>query len=184
MSPLVFPIGHYLGAHFKAGSEEPVGHRVRLGPSLRWLSTEPELLAWMFAHGLGELGDGEPLTRESLIGQAWDLADTDLTEAVAALLERRLLIEVGDDAAGFAKSHRLRPLMLSLGREEGEVLLGVAGEPIVALSEPGYAVWRAAHHTSNLWDTCQTAAAELPELVDELHGLLGAGVAYLDAVDG
>lgn len=180
---MIFPIGHYLGAHFRAGSEEPVGHRVRLGPSLRWLGVEPELLAWMFAHGLGELSDDEPVTRETLIGYGWDWAGTDLTEAVAALLDRRLLIDVDDDPAGFAKAHRLRPLMLSLGREDGEVLLGIAGEPMVALSEPGYAIWRAAQHAPTLWDACQAAGAELPELLEELHGLLGAGVAYLDAVE-
>lgn len=197
---VVFPVGHYLGPQYRAPDEPPVGHRVRLSPSLRWLGTEPELLAWMFAHGLGELTDDEPWTRPALVAHAQQLADVDVAEAVERLVERRLLVEVdpaGAEAPGFAKSHRLRGLMLALGRDPDEpdaVLLGVAGAPVVALSELGHAVWHAGQSAPTLWDACHAVAEAdpeitdagilLPELLSELHGLLGAGVAYLDAAEG
>jgi hypothetical protein len=203
MSALVFPVGHYLGPHYPAGAEradEPVGHRVRLGPSLRWLGTRQELMAWTLAHGAEELPGDAPWTRPVLAAHAWQLADIDISDAIDGLIERRLLVEVdpaGEAAAGFAKSHRLRALMLALGRDPddpGAVLLGTAGQPAVAVSEFGHAVWRAAQQASTLWDACHSiaesdpavadAAAFLPELLSELHGLLGAGVAYLDAVEG
>lgn len=201
MTALLFPVGHYLGPHFSAGAEEPVGFRVRLGPSLRWLGSEPELVAWSTAHGLGELADDEPMTRESLIANAQRLTDLDITAAVAGLVDRRLLVEVdpasSEATAGFAKGYRLRALMLALGRDPEEpdaVLLGVAGQPAVALSELGYAMWRSGQHTPTLWDACHAVAEADPavtdpdtlltELLGELHGLLGAGVAYLDAAEG
>jgi hypothetical protein len=205
VTSLVFPVGHYLGPYHHPATDsapdgQPAGHRVRVGPSLRWLGTEPELLAWTFAHGLHELVDDDPWTRGTLIEYAWQLADADLTDAVARLLERRLLVEVdpdGQEASGFGRSYRLRTLMLALGRDPGEpgaVLLGTAGEPVVALSEFGYAVWQASQRSTTLWGTCASVAqadpavadagALLPELLAELHGLLGAGVAYLDTAEG
>lgn len=210
MTTLLFPVGHYLGPHYLARADQPAGHRVRVGASLRWLGTEPEVLAWTLAHGPGELGDPD---------QAWDranvlaygrwLAGTDLTDAVTRLVDRRLLVEVDPDgagAAGFALAHRLRSLMLPLGPDPDDpdsVLLGTAGQPELALSELGHAVWRAGSRTGTLWDACQAvaggdagqpaagsggaappAAGLLSELLSELHDLLSAGAAYLDAAEG
>ena len=196
MTELLFPVGHYLGPHFPAGADRPAGHRVRLGPSLRWLAGEPELLAWTLAHGLGELADpDQPWDRAAVIALGWELAGTDLTGAVAGLVERRLLVEVDPaaaGAAGFARAHRLRALMLALGADPEEpdaVLLGAAGEPAVALSARGHAFWAAGQHAPDLWQTCRAVAGGDPpdlldELLGELHGLLGAGTAYLDAAEG
>jgi hypothetical protein len=202
VTELLFPVGHYLGAHYRGAAGQPTGHRVRLGPSLRWLGTESELLAWTFAHGLGESADqDQPWDRTTMIEYAHWLTGTDLTEAVTGLVARKLLVEVDPDdgvgADGFARSYQLRALMLALGRDPDEpdsVLLGVAGEPAVALSEFGHAVWQTSQRSPSLWDTCQAVAGSdpasadpeplLPELLGELHGLLGAGVAYLDAAEG
>lgn len=211
MSALIFPVGHYLGPYHRAGDDRPAGHRVRLGASLRWLATESELLAWTLAHGLGELADpDQPWTRGALLAHGRQLSGTDLTGTVAGLVERRLLVEVdpagdgwagsgaaGDSAARFAKGHRLRALMLALGSdpdEPGTVLLGTAGQPMVALTELGHAVWRAGADTPTLWDACQAVAAadpagpdpatRLPELLGELSVLLGTGAAYLDVTEG
>lgn len=189
MTSLVFPVGHYLGPHFSESGSTAGRHRVRVGPSLRWLGSEPELVAWSLAHGIAELADDRPWTRAVLVEWGWQLADTDLTGPVAGLVDRRLLVEVdpaGTEAAEFAKAHRLRALMLALGRdpdEPAEVILGVAGEPAVALSELGYEVWQASQLVPTLWDACQAAGSPLTELLSELHGLLAAGVAYLDTVE-
>jgi hypothetical protein len=190
VTSLVFPVGHYLGPHFSESGATAGQHRVRVGPSLRWLGSEPEPVAWSLAHGIGELADDRPWTRGVLLEWGWQLADTDLTDPVAGLLDRRLLVEVDPTGTGaaaeFAKGYQLRALMLALGRDPEEpetVMLGMAAEPAVALSEFGYEVWRASQRLPSLWDTCQTAGSPLTELLSELHGLLAAGVAYLDTVE-
>lgn len=197
---LVFPVGHYLGPQYRPGNEEPSGHRVRLGPSLRWLGSEPELLAWTLAHGLGTLADDTPWTRAALVEHGWMLAELELADAVTGLLGRGLLVEVdpdGDAAPTFAAAYRLRALLLALGPDPSEpdaMLLGTAGLPVVALSEFGHAVWRAGQDAPTLWDACRTVAGAeadtdphrlLADLLSELHGLLSTGAAYLDhAVEG
>lgn len=203
MTTLIFPVGHYLGPHYRPDTAAPAGHRLRLGPSLRWLVTEPELLAWTLAHGLGELADEEEhWTRAAVTDHAGWLAETDVAEAIGGLLERRLLVEVDPEqteaAAGFARGHRLRALLLALGADPEDpeaVLLGTAGSPRLALSERGYSFWQAGQHSQCLWEACQLVAKSgseggtdpgelLPEILGELHGLLGAGAAYLDIVEG
>ena len=95
------------------------------------------------------------------------------------------------DAAAFAAAHRLRGLKLGLGQDPAApdgLLLGLPGQRAVAVSRFGYEVWLWGQRTPTLWSACeriaQARAAEvLPELIESLHPLLAAAVAYLDIAD-
>ena len=190
----ILPLGHYLGPWHRAPGAPAQCHRVRVGREPRRLFSDEQFLAWVFAHGIPEELDADPWTRASVQERGRQATGLELSEAVDDLLAEGLLVEVGPeeaDAAAFAAAHRLRGLKLGLGEDPAApdgVLLGVPGQPAVAVSRFGYDVWLWGQRTPTLWSACeriaQARAAEvLPELIETLHPLLATAVAYLDVAE-
>ncbi|MFC6022189.1 hypothetical protein ACFP2T_39285 [Plantactinospora solaniradicis] len=163
-------VGHYLG-RFPAGGERWC-HEVRRGPVVERL-TEIEARAWA--------APGEPTHQPST-------AD--------ALVGRGLLVPVSwDDATGFARAHRLLPLLSGLGPDPddpGRCRIGTFGQPIVSVDRLGYDLWAEAGGRPSLWDGCRRYAAATAEpaltdpsavlvaLLDRLDTLTSTGAACLD----
>ncbi len=190
MSARLVPVGHYLGPFF-AGSGQPSGYRLRLGSSTVEVP-EPAIRAWILTHQEPPEGS-EPWTAASL-------AAATTRAAVDELFATGTLVEVNagtGDAVGFAKAHRLRGLMLCVGSapDEPEVtLLGLPGEPAVALSWAGYQTWHHGHRAPSLWAACAAIAATRADamtpagVLREMLGggigdLLACGAAYLDVAE-
>ena len=118
-APLLFPVGHLLGASYpRAGSPEHVV-QVRVGPEVVDLD-DPSFSVWALAHGLPGRGPEDPWTRDSVQQAAQDQALGDVPGIVDALLTDRLLVEVPLDpaaAVAFAEQHRLLPLVEGLGND-------------------------------------------------------------------
>ncbi|MGX7674409.1 DUF6244 family protein [Plantactinospora sp. DSM 117369] len=163
-------IGHYLGL-FPA-EEGQWHHEVRRGPDIERL-TEPEARAWA--------APGDPSHRPSIL-------DT--------LVGRGLLVPVSwDDAIGFARAHRLLPLLSGLGpdpEKPDNCRIGAFGRPIVTVDRLGYELWVEAGGQPSLWDACRRFAVTATEptlidpyavllaLRDRLDTLTSAGAACLD----
>jgi hypothetical protein len=185
----LIPVGHYLGPLFPGGDAPPSGYRLRLGSSTVEV-LEPAIRAWILTHQ-EPAEASEPWSRTSL-------AAATTGEAVDTLFVAGLLVEVqvgSGDAVAFAKAHRLRGLMLCVGRDPDApdvTLLGLPGEPAVALSWAGYQTWHHGHRAPNLWTACAAIAATRADPVTPagvlremlgggLGDLLACGAAYLDA---
>ncbi len=201
--PLLYPLGHYIGAHHPPDSSlEPV-QRVRLGPRYHDL-TRRQFVVWKLAHGSQEAVQSDtPWRRRSVEELAGVTGIVDAAEIVDQLTELGLLADVapGTRAAHtFAVTHRLVPLMLGLGNSAENPWLfsiGFFDLPIVSVTYPVYDLWQWSAMDETLWDTCRSAAeiaerqgAEDPDSIDPerlltgllgaLHGLLTAGAACLD----
>jgi hypothetical protein len=191
MTVLLIPVGHFLGPLFPGGDARPSGYRLRLGSSTVEVS-EPAIRAWLLTHQEPAEGS-EPWTAASLAAET-------TRDAVDELFANGVLAEVGvgtGDSVRFAKTHRLRALMLCVGSDPDVpdvTLLGLPGEPAVALSWAGYQTWHHGHRATNLWTACAaiaatradpvTAAGVLREMLGGGIGdLLACGAAYLDAAD-
>ena len=146
--PLIFPIGHGVGAR-----------RVRRGVSFHDLS-DAEFVVWTAAHGTPEaLRDEQPWLRRHVV----EAAGVDDPAAVLdTLLEQGLLVEVdGDGAAGFARAHRVMPLMLGLGPVADDRSLfdiGFLGQPVLSVGHVVYDLWQWSPMDDTLWATCESAA--------------------------
>ncbi|MEO3927828.1 hypothetical protein ABGB07_28755 [Micromonosporaceae bacterium B7E4] len=162
-------IGHYLGLF--PVEQDQWGHEVRRGPDIERL-TEPEARAWA--------APGDPSHQPSIL-------DT--------LVGRGLLVLVSwDDATGFARAHRLLPLLSGLGPDPDDPdrrRIGTFGRPIVSVDRLGYELWAEAGGQPSLWAACQRYAgsteptltdpyAVLLALLDRLDALISAGAACLD----
>lgn len=191
MTMLLIPVGHHLGPLFSGGDVLPVTYRLRLGPSTVEVS-EPAIRAWLLAHRAAA-DAADPWSRASL-------AAATTADAVVELFTAGLLVEVQagtGDAVAFARRHRLRGLMLCVGRDSDQpdvTFLGVSDEPVVALSRAGYQTWHQGHRAPDLWTACAAIAATRPDPVTPagvlremlgggLRDLLACGAAYLDAAD-
>ena len=158
----------------------PIGHRVdqrrvRRGATVHEL-TEQQLGTWVGAYGSP---DAAPDTE--LIGMG-------------------LLAEVTpgtDEALGFARTHRLVPLMLGLGNavdDPSMFEIGFRGQAFVQVNPTIYDLWHWSAMDDTLWATCQSAAdvasrstgvdtdpgALLDTLLGSLHLLLARNAACLD----
>ncbi|SHN75397.1 hypothetical protein [Cryptosporangium aurantiacum] len=201
-APLVFPVGHYLGAVHPGGGAPPSFHVVRAGREAVHLSDEDEVDVWGLAHGLPSAGDGA-WSRAQVLSAAADAGHPDAEPVLDALLERGLVVEVRpgtDDARDFARFYRLRPLLLGLGRPAGEDLdlIGVPGLVVALRATPRVLeVWEWAHLWPNLWaaseglaeagrDTGRTDPSEtepdqvLTVVLGAVQTLVAHGAAYLD----
>jgi len=186
MSNLVFAVGHYLGPYHPAEGRPAIGHVVRVGRTRRWLRSDTHLLAWIYAHGIGELAAGTRWTRSAIVGHARRFAAEDVSGPLDELVADGLVAELAA-APAFATTYRLRPLMMSLGRDpetaDGYVV-GLPGRPAVPMSRDGRRAWLAAQQAPTLWAACEALdpdpAAALSGLVDQLRGWLSATAGYLD----
>jgi hypothetical protein len=93
------------------------------------------------------------------------------------LRERGLLVR-GDDA-GFARAHRLMPLLLGLGHSRlapGRFAIGLPGREMFTVTAETFRAWSTA--AGSLEQTC---GDNLDVVLEELPALLSGG-AYLDPV--
>jgi hypothetical protein len=204
----LFPIGHYLGP-FHRGRDAPVAHhQLRIGREPVHLQTEDELAAWLLAHGQPGAPADRPWTRQAVEAAALEQGGADraagVAGAIAELLEDGALAEVPDTAAvpdpvavGFATGHRFCPLLVGLGadqRQPDQLIIGLTGNPVVAVDELGFQVWEWGPLYANLWEACRafadvdsrlagTASSQegmLAEVLRRVHRLLAHGAGYLD----
>ena len=153
--PPIFPVGHCVGAR-----------RVRRGVSFHDLS-DAEFLVWTAAHGspvaLGNRekhGDEQPWHRRHVLEAAGGVDDP--AAVLDTLLERGLLVEVDrGSATGFARAHRMMPLMLGLGSiADDRSLFGIGflGQPVLSVGHVVYDLWQWSPMDDTLWATCESAA--------------------------
>lgn len=202
-TPIVLPVGHYLGAFHPAVDQPPSHHLVRMGWEPVRLGDDAELDVWGFAHGLpAELGRG-PWTRASLLEAAAGAGHADVTDVLDHLLDVGVVVEVvvgGAQAREFAEHHRIQPLLIGLGPAPGEALdaIGVPGLTVALHAAPRvFEVWQWAHLWPDLWSACEGLAEANRDLgqvdpattdpAEVLTFVLGAvqtlvahGAAYLD----
>lgn len=200
--PLIFPVGHYLGAVHGA----PVTyHRIRVGERSVRLDTTDQVTIWALSHGVPELAGDGPWTRARVERLARDGGIVNPAGVIDRLLADGLLAEVtlGTPAAAeFARRHRLRPLMIGMGNtaeDPQRFRIGYADQPAIEVSRTLYELWQWGH-LFDLWQTCKlfaevdrdtatpggpaaTAGQLLTGFLPELHLLLSHTAAYLDEAD-
>jgi hypothetical protein len=200
--PLIFPIGHYIGAFYPTPGGTDHYQQVRIGADVLRLS-DKEFAVWGTAHGVPERVEVAPWTKSELIAAARDAGVRDPGSIIAEFLAAGTLVEVAagtPSAVTFASEHRLVPLMLGLGNTPEEPWLyaiGFLDQPIVKTRSILYDLWEWAHLDTDIWAACHGAAgtarkagvtdpeqndphALLTGLVESLHTLLGPNAAYLD----
>jgi hypothetical protein len=195
--PLLFPIGHQVGPHHRP-AEFVAAQQVRRGGRFHDL-TDRQAAVWQLAHGeLESIDEQVAWQRESVEER---LANTG--EIIDELIALELLVEVTpgtSQAEGFARAHRLVPLMLGLGNSQNEpdtFGIGFLSQPILQVSHTIYDVWQWSTMDDSLWDTCENATdvarrvgATDPEATESsrlltgflgsVHALLATNAAYLD----
>jgi hypothetical protein len=195
--PLIFPIGHPVGARYQSG-QLVAAQQVRLGGKFHDL-TDQQAEVWQLAHGVpAEIDRQVPWQRGSVeerIPGAGPVIDQ--------LTGLGLLAEATPGTAqaeDFAKTHRLVPLMLGLGNSADDpdtFGIGFLSQPALQVSHPIYDVWQWSTMDDSLWNTCENAtdvarragstdpeatetARLLTGIVGSLHALLSSSAAYLD----
>ncbi len=200
---LLFPVGHYLGAHYDDLESDEVPQQVRRGATFHDL-TRQQFAVWTLAHGSPDAVNNEVTWRRRSVVELAKLTGlTGATDLVDELLAMGLLVEVTpgtDQALDFAKTHRLMPLMLGLGNTSDEPWLfdiGFLGRPIVRVFHATYDLWQWSAMDDTLWATCESAVdvarrakSTDPESTDperllttflgSLHILLSVNAACLD----
>jgi hypothetical protein len=198
---LLFPIGHYVGVHYRVNDTSPP-RQVRRGGTIHELS-EDQFAVWSAAHGLPDaIENGVAWQRHSVEEHPRVAGRTGTPEIIDQLLGTGLLAEAGAaaDALDFARSHRVMPLMLGLGNRPDQVDMcgiGFLNLPAIDVSFAIYDLWQWSAMDDSLWATCVNAAdvARRAGLTDpqsieptqllsaflgSLHALLLANAACLD----
>jgi hypothetical protein len=200
--PLIFPIGHYVGAFYGEVGSQQHQQRVMLGADVQRL-TDEQLAVWLLARGVPEQIGDVPWTRKALEEVAGKAGVTDPDRVVSALIAEGLLAETvpgTEHSVDFAEAYRLMPLMLGLGNSPEEPWLQAIGffeQPVLKVANEIYSMWEWANVDNNLWAACYAYAdtskragetdpeETVPELIltgflGTLHALLAASAAYLD----
>lgn len=195
--PLIFPIGHQVGARYQAG-QLVAAQQVRCGGRFHDL-TEQQAEVWRLAHGVPEEIDRQVPWQRSAVEERLPGAGMVIDD----LMSSGLLVEATPGTAQaeeFAKAHRLVPLMLGLGNSANDpdtFGIGFLSQPALQVSHPIYDVWQWSTMDDSLWNTCENAtdvarragstdpeATEtnrlLTGIVGSLHALLSSSAAYLD----
>jgi hypothetical protein len=201
--PLIFPIGHYLGASFRAAGADAEFHVVRVGWDVYKLRGNEQLAVWALAHGLPDAGtqDAAPWTRGAVEAAARSGGIRDVAGTMAELLGQDLLIEVRPgtpDAVDFARACRTRSMLIGLGNTLDDPLhyaiAAFESAPPVRVDAFTYELWKWGHGCDSLWHACHvmTAAGDPadPDQVDpervlsrclrSIQVLLANGAVYLD----
>jgi hypothetical protein len=195
--PLIFPIGHQIGARFQAG-QIVAAQQVRRGGKFHDL-TERQAEVWRLAHGVPEEIDRQiPWQRGSIEERI-----TASGPVIDDLMGLGLLVEATPGTAQaeeFARAHRLVPLMLGLGNSQSDpdsFGIGFLSQPTLQVSHPIYDVWQWSTMDDSLWNTCDNAtdvarragstdpestdtSRLLTGIVSSLHALLATSAGYLD----
>jgi len=165
-SPLIFPIGHYVGGHYPRPDAELDCHVVRIGWETYRIEGDEQFAVWALAHGLPDSADPDPWTRPTLLGAA-RAAGVPRTDAVLHdLLDKDLVIEVTpgtEEAVEFAQVCRIRALQIGLGNTADDITrfaIGLADDhPLVSVPAFTYELWKWGHVCDSLWHACQVFAA-------------------------
>ncbi len=200
--PLIFPVGHYLGALQSVPGVDR--HVVRIGWETYPLEGTDQFRLWALAHGLPEGTDMQPWTRTTLEGAARATGTFDAAAILADLLARDLVVEVTPgtpQSVELAQTIRLRNLQAGFGNSPDAPLefgIGLAGaQPMVRVPRFGYELWSWGPACASLWDVCQIMArsgaetdpgdrertdpvAILTRCLLMIQVLIAHGVAYLD----
>jgi hypothetical protein len=201
--PLVFPMGHYLGASFPRGATEPDFHLLRIGWNIYKLDNDEELGVWALAHGMPAPGGAQtgPWTRRSMEAMARSMGIRNFESRTDDLLARDLIVEVApgsEEAIDFAFSCRTRSLLVGDGNTVDDPLhYGITASedvPPIKVDAFTFEVWKWGHGCDSVWHTCHILAAagdpEEPDQVDPervldrclaaIQMLLANGAVYLD----
>jgi hypothetical protein len=202
--PLVFPVGHFMGAfHAEVGGALRY-RKLRVGMDIRQLTTDQEFGVWALTHGLPDRLDQTAWTRSALLRVAAEMELTDAPTVLDTLITRGVVAEVTpgtDEAVEFARRHRLQPLMTGLGNTPQDPLtfsLGFVGiPPVVKINNFLYELWQWGRIGRSLWQTVEMFAkveqevtakgqgvpdpeSALTRILGQLHVLLAHNAAYLD----
>ena len=200
-APLIFSIGHYLGALVGSAEEGDRVHQVRRGADIEELPEE-RFLVWAVAQGSADEKHDMPWTRAAVEEFAAKTGVADPATVLDGLLADGLAAQTSPGAAAreFALTHQLHPLMLGLGNTSEEPWLygiGFGNQPVLKVTRAVYGMWEWAHRDLNLWHACESFAEverdsggadpELTDpqqvldgLLDGLHNLTATTAGYLD----
>ena len=168
-SPLVFPVGQFLGARHLQPGAPPAHWDVRVGWQQLRLESEDEFIAWSVAHGLTARVERQAWTRATLeVVLQGEAGVAHAAGLVGSLLERGLLVEVPQEAGPaldqFARRHLVQPLLVGLGNAPDRFdtdAIGLVGLPPQMLADPAdFEVWQVAH----LYPSIADAAAGMADL--------------------
>lgn len=163
--PLVFPIGHYLGAFYPSAGAELESHVLRVGWEMYKLDGNEQLGVWALAHGLPEGADIAPWTLQAVGGAARMAGIPDAARRLDELVGKDLVVEVPPgttEAVEFAKVIRIRSLLIGIGNTPDEPWLygiGLTGaKPAAKVPSFTYELWRFGHTCDSLWHACEIFA--------------------------
>ncbi|GAB3161454.1 hypothetical protein GCM10027290_68340 [Micromonospora sonneratiae] len=200
-SPLLYPVGHYLGPVGESDTPLPSAHRVRVGEQVRTLPGGDPYKIWLVAHGAA--GGPTPWTPQDVARTA-GLPAHRFDAAMSELTDRGLLLAVDADlpeAEEMAGSYRWQSMLYGHGTQLGwNGLYGIGGpsEPWVLVNSLVYDVWRWTPIAATLWDACEalyesyrepfddddivvdSPRAMLSQLLPSLHSLICSYAGYLD----
>lgn len=202
----IFPVGHYLGAHYPHAGADLDFHVVRIGWEIYRLDGNEQFGVWALAHGVPEQDGDEmaPWTRPALEGAARATGMPGVPAIVDGLMAKDMIVEVTPgtpDAVEFARVSRIRSLLVGLGNSADDPFhygIGIAdAEPILRVPAFTYELWKWGHACDSLWHACHVLAQAgravdpaNPEFTDPervltrcwpaIQVLIAHGAAYLD----
>ncbi|MGC4815315.1 hypothetical protein ACLQ29_32840 [Micromonospora sp. DT228] len=200
---LILPVGRYTGEFHPAVGAPVRYHSLSIGRLSVTIEDPQALAVWAAAHRAVDRPDAT-WDRAAVIDAATRLGVTNPDRIVAEFLEDGLLVETAPGAPeveDFARTHRVHPLMVSLGNSPDDPLrygIGLFGTaPVLRLPALAHDVWQWSSVGASLWDVCQAfadagAQAEvadtrehdprhvLREFLAALPLLVGANAACLD----
>lgn len=204
-TPLIYPVGHYVGAHYPGPGADLDFHVVRIGWEIYRIEGNEQFGVWALAHGVPDQGDQmSPWTRPALEGAARATGLPSVAGALETLFTKDLIIEVVPetaDAVEFAKVVRPRSLLVGLGNTADDPLhygIGLpGGQPVMRATAFDYELWKWGHACDNLWHVCHVlaqagrdVAPNEPEQTDperiltrvlaSVQNLVAHGAMYLD----
>lgn len=195
-APLVYPLGHYLGARHATGE-----FQVRLADRVHALD-QADFSVWALTHGSPTRSPGA-WTADAVVSAAAGAGHGDARAALDRLSGQGLVraaVPDGESGRELARAVRMIPLVLGLGQRADDPhawSVGLVGRPLVDMSATVYNLFSWAHLNANLWSACEAGAdagrreglseiadtdpgAMLAHLLGSLHTLLAPNAVYLD----
>ncbi|MGW0434451.1 hypothetical protein ACWDV4_18165 [Micromonospora sp. NPDC003197] len=200
-SPLLYPVGHYLGPADGSDKPLPSTHRVCIGERVRILPGGDPYKIWLLAHGA--TGGTVPWTPMD-VARVAELPPHRFDTAMAELTERGLLLAVDagmPEAEEMARSYRWQSMLYGHGTQldwMGMYGIGGPGQPWLMVNSLVHDIWRWTPIAATLWDACEalyeaykdpfdgddivvdSPRAMLAQLLPSLHQLICSYAGYLD----